>query len=167
MPVQVVIGIDPGKSGAIAIYRPSIRTLTIHDAPLLANTKGKTETDMHGLFLALRVIDISVMAVLERASPRPGEGSVGAFSFGRGYGAIQMALAVHGHQVRTVTPSIWKRHFGLIFSKGTPKAQIKAASRALAQQRFPELADHFKRVKDDGRAEASLIALYGLEALNA
>ena len=83
-----------------------------------------------------------------------------------GYGAIQMALAVHGHDVRYVTPAVWKRHFGLIFPKGTPKAQIKAASRALAQKRFPALADLFKRVKDDGRAEACLIALYGYEALH-
>jgi hypothetical protein len=32
-------------------------------------------------------------------------------------------------------------------------------------QRFPEIADQFKRVKDDGRAEAALIALYGREKL--
>ena len=165
MPVQVVIGIDPGKSGAIAIYRPQCQMLTVWNAPLLADPKGKAETDLHGLFNILRVIDGPVMAVLEQASSRPGEGSVSAFSFGRGYGAIQMALAVHGHQVRMVTPSVWKRHFGMIFAKGTPKAQIKAASRSLAQQRFPAMADHFKRVKDDGRAEASLIALYGMEAL--
>ena len=131
MPAQVVIGIDPGKSGAIAIYRPKDHVLTVWDAPLLANPKGKTETDLHGLLYILRVLDGPVMAVLEQASPRPGEGSVGAFSFGRGYGAIQMALAIHGHQVRMVTPSVWKRHFGLIFAKGTPKAQIDRKSTRL------------------------------------
>lgn len=166
MPVPIVfIGIDPGKSGAIALWRPAIGALTLHDAPLLANTKGKTETDLHGLLAALRVPDGDAIAVLEEAHPRPGEGAVGAFSFGKGYGAIQMALAVQGHEVRCVAPSVWKRNFGLIFPKGTPGPRVKAASRALAQQRFPAMAQHFARVKDDGRAEAALMALYALEAL--
>ena len=38
-------------------------------------------------------------------------------------------------------------------------------SRGMAMQRFPEFADKFKRVKDDGRAEATLIALYGKETM--
>jgi hypothetical protein len=37
----------------------------------------------------------------------------------------------------------------------------KNASRALASQFFPDCSDQWKRVKDDGRAEAALIAHYG------
>lgn len=161
----VFIGIDPGKSGAIAIWRPAISALTLYDAPLLANTKGKTETDLHGLLAILRIPDGDAVVLLEAASPRPGEGSVSAFTFGKGYGAIQMAIAAQGHEVRYVTPSVWKKHFGLIFPKGTGKPIIKAASRALAQQRFPAMAQSFARVKDDGRAEAALMAIYAVEAL--
>jgi len=79
------------------------------------------------------------------------------FRFGQGYGAIQMALAGHKIPTRLVTPSKWKSHFGLSRDKGV--------SRGLAMQRFPEQAQMFSRVKDDGRAEAALIALYGQEKM--
>jgi len=59
--------------------------------------------------------------------------------------------------VQYVTPSKWKAHFGLTRDKGV--------SRGMAMQRFPEYAEKFKRVKDDGRAEAALIALYGQETM--
>jgi len=69
-----------------------------------------------------------------------------------------MALAAHRIPVQYVTPSIWKKHFGLSKEKGV--------SRGFAIQRFPEHAESFQRVKDDGRAEAALIALYGKDKLS-
>jgi crossover junction endodeoxyribonuclease RuvC len=57
-----------------------------------------------------------------------------------------------------VTPAKWKKHFGLNRDKGV--------SRSKATERFPEYANLFSRVKDDGRAEAALIALYGAEQLS-
>lgn len=77
------------------------------------------------------------------------------FRFGQQVGAIEMAAAAHGHELRYVTPSTWKAHFGLSADKGV--------ARGYAMKRFPALADQLSRVKDDGRAEALLIALYGLE----
>jgi crossover junction endodeoxyribonuclease RuvC len=79
------------------------------------------------------------------------------FRFGETYGATQMAVAAHGMVMQYVPPTTWKKHFKLSRDKGV--------SRGLATQRFPDCADLFKRVKDDGRAEAALIALYGLETL--
>jgi hypothetical protein len=52
-----------------------------------------------------------------------------------------------------VDPSAWKKTMRLSTDKN--------ASRALASQYFPDCADQWARVKDDGRAEAALIALYG------
>jgi len=68
-----------------------------------------------------------------------------------------MAVTGHGYEVYYVTPAVWKKHFKLSKNKGV--------SRSLACQRFPEAADQFTRVKDDGRAEAGLIALYGAERI--
>jgi crossover junction endodeoxyribonuclease RuvC len=68
-----------------------------------------------------------------------------------------MALAAHQVPVQYVTPAKWKKYFGLSKNKGS--------SRGLAIQRFPQVSDKFSRVKDDGRAEAALIALYGKENL--
>ena len=41
------------------------------------------------------------------------------------------------------------------------RGKPKAASRGMATELFPDFADQFRRVKDDGRAEAALIARYG------
>ena len=62
-----------------------------------------------------------------------------------------------GYRVETVRPQEWKRHFGLV---GGDKGQ----SMKLARQRFPHLAHEFKRVtRDDGKAEALLLALFAKE----
>jgi crossover junction endodeoxyribonuclease RuvC len=58
-----------------------------------------------------------------------------------------------GIPLHIVTSGIWKRHFSL--------NSEKEKSRALALQTWPSRADLFKRKKDENRAEASLIALYG------
>lgn len=41
------------------------------------------------------------------------------------------------------------------------KRLAKTAARELASQKYPKQKDEFKRVKDDGKAEATLISLYG------
>ena len=155
---MVVIGIDPGYSGAIAIWRPAARALHLYDMPTVPNSKGKVELDLHTLYDLLAPEDDGPhMAVVEQVGAMRGQGVVSMFRFGQGYGAIQMALAGHKIPTQFVTPSKWKAHFGLTRDKGV--------SRGLAMQRYPERADMFKRAKDDGRAEAALIALYGQEKL--
>ena len=57
--------------------------------------------------------------------------------------------------VTFVSPSAWKRAVDLTLAS-------KDASRAEAIRRWPGNADIFARVKDDGRAEAALIATAGL-----
>lgn len=41
------------------------------------------------------------------------------------------------------------------------KRLAKSAAREVVSQKYPKQKDEFKRVKDDGKAEACLIALYG------
>ena len=165
MKPTTIFAVDPGKTGGIAVYRADLRQLSVYDMPLSAGKTGKTKTDNRALLDLLAPEDGRNIAIVEQVSPRPGEGSVSAFTFGRGYGAIEMACAALGHESYDVTPPVWKKHFGLIFPKGTAKALVKSASRALAQQRFPADARHFQRVRDDGRAESALIALYAAEVL--
>ena len=70
-----------------------------------------------------------------------------------------------GWPLHVVTPGKWKQHFGLARREWS-NAERKAASRAHATRMFPSHADLFVRVKDDGRAEAALIALYGAEKMH-
>ncbi len=153
---MLVLGIDPGFTGAIALYDPSTTHVTIGDMPLGKTPTGKSIIDYISLFEMLKP-DQPVRAVLEFVAARPGQGAPATFRFGQGYGALEMALAAHRIPTQKVTPAKWKKHFGLSKDKGI--------SRSYATERFPQYAESFKRVKDDGRAEAVLIALYGAEAL--
>ncbi len=77
------------------------------------------------------------------------------FNFGRGYGQIEGVLAALEIPVTLVTPQVWKRSLSV--------PADKSASRARAAQLWPGLAGTFSRVRDDGRAEAALIGLYGAQ----
>ncbi len=95
-------------------------------------------------------------AFIEYVGSRPGEGAVGAFAFGRSRGVVEGVLAACGVPAKHLAPATWKAAVGL------PKAS-KDASRSEAIRRWPAHAAFFARVKDDGRAEAALIAVAGLQ----
>ena len=154
---SIIVGIDPGQTGAIA-FLDTFGSIDVHDMPTYPNKKGKTDLNLYeiGSILKPRTGGRRI-AVIEQVHAMPKQGISSAFRFGEGYGALQMALMGHGYELNYVTPTQWKRHFGLNRNKGL--------SRGLATQRFPGSASSFTRVKDDGRAEASLIALYGAEKI--
>jgi len=155
----LICGVDPGKSGAIAFLEPVHMALTVHDMPLGKSTTGRDELDLRrlGEILNPPISAHRLIGVLERVRSMPTDGAVGAFTFGEGYGALRMAIIGLGYEDRYVTPVTWKKHFKLSKDKGV--------SRSYAASRFPGYAGYFARVKDDGRAEAALIALYGAEVL--
>jgi hypothetical protein len=65
-------------------------------------------------------------------------------------------LAAAGVRCQFLAPPTWKRAIGL------PPGRDKDASRAAAIQRWPARAELFSHKKDDGVAEAALIAIAGL-----
>jgi len=152
--MSIVVGIDPGLTGGIAFLGSS--GIDIHDMPVAPNAKGKLELDLFGLgsLLVPRSTNRNI-AILEQVHAMPGQGVSSVFRFGQGYGALQMAVIGHGYEVHYVPPATWKKYFGLSKDKGV--------SRGMASRRFPQAAHHFTRVKDDGRAEAALIALYATD----
>ena len=97
-------------------------------------------------------------AYVELVNARPGEGAVGAFSFGRSRGLVEGVLAAFNVPLRFLTPPTWKRVLGL----PTGRPGTKDAARSEAIRRWPARAVLFGRVKDDGRAEAALIAVAGM-----
>lgn len=153
---MIVLGIDPGLSGAIAALDLECGGLDVIDMPVVLSGKGKGIMDYHAL---ARLLDLpagrKVTAYIEQVHAMPKQGISSAFRFGEGYGALQMALVSKGFGLLYITPNQWKKHFGLNSDKGL--------SRSTACRRFPGSAELFARAKDDGRAEATLIALYGAE----
>jgi hypothetical protein len=76
-----------------------------------------------------------------------------AVTIAQAYGELKTCLFFAGIPTFEVDPSTWKKSMHLSADKN--------ASRALASQYFPDSADQWSRVRDDGRAEAALIAYYG------
>ena len=154
---MLIYGIDPGFTGAIALYWPDTGKLEVHDMPVMKNPKGKTIINPHGVLDILANEGGKSLAVIEQVSAMPGQGVSSMFRFGEGYGHLQMACAASKLPLQYVTAASWKKHFNL--------SRDKNVSRSLTMQRFPEQAQIFSRSKDDGRAEAALIALYAAEKL--
>lgn len=156
MSASAILGVDPGLSGAMALYDVD-GTLEIVDMPTLQLKKRVVDE-----YALARIIDNWSSRIrevwLEQVGTRPGEGAVGAFTFGRGYGLIRGVCAANFLSIIDVTPATWKRALRVPAEKDGARA---AASRA-----FPRHAEMWARVKDDGRAEAALIARYGMDQIS-
>lgn len=142
------VGIDPGKTGAIALIEDGV-VAAVDDMP----------ADAAGLYRLLhRDYPIYAEYVVEKvhAMPRNGVkmGAQSSFTFGFGCGVIEGVLASLELTFKYATPQLWKRRAGLI-------GEEKKASLALARERHPEAKAWLTRVKDIGRAEAILIAEFG------
>ena len=135
---MIFIGIDPGVSGGIALLRED-------GSVVRAVAMPATEAD---LFQLLSDLDRfsgpndsgPVKAVLERVSASPRMGVVSAFTFGKGYGALLMALTATRISFDLVSPSKWQPAMGVIYSGRAKQGQRdKNVSKRRAQQLFPSL----------------------------
>ena len=97
-------------------------------------------------------------AIVERVHAMPAQGVSSTFKFGHTAGRIDATVLLCGVPMRLVTPRQWKRYFRL--------GPDKEDARRLAIERHPRIADRLDRKKDEGRAEALLIATYHLEKRN-
>lgn len=154
---MVFAGIDPGKTGALAILYPDDfveffdvprNKLKGRDVPAYAEWQGVWSN-------ALGLAGVEYV-VIEDVGARPGQGVSSMFKFGRSLGFIHaIALNVRPRPaIKFTTPAQWKGKLGLLNSS-------KGASREKAVSLYPSVESRLTRVKDDGRAEALLIAHYG------
>jgi crossover junction endodeoxyribonuclease RuvC len=152
----MILGIDIGVQGAVAILDRTGALLEVHDLPVLKDGPAGRRAINAPLLAAIIFKSHADHAFVEGVGARPGEGAVGAFAFGRSRGVIEGVLAAAGVPITFVTPPAWKRAVGLTLAS-------KDASRAEAIRRWPGHAELFARVKDDGRAESALIAVAGIK----
>ncbi|WP_292530578.1 hypothetical protein [Methylocystis sp.] len=91
-----IIGVDIGVHGALALLSPDGELLEVADMPILRDgPKGRPA--VNGPLLADLVYRWHTgHAFIELVGPRPGEGAVGAFSFGRSRGLVEGVLAACG-----------------------------------------------------------------------
>lgn len=151
-----ILAIDPGLTGAWALYWPATGNLKIGDMPLTETGHRAYEVDGSKLAQIAREKNIA-LAVIERVHSMPKQGVASTFKFGQAYGAALACLQAWSLPVYKVPPQVWKRALGLT-------GKDKNAARLKALEAFPDFAFYFARKKDHGRAEAALLALWGAEA---
>lgn len=152
---MIVIGIDPGIKGALAVMEKG-RITSVQSLPTIATGVGsRREIDLPQLAHALDALGKHepVRVYIEQVGAMPGQGVASMFSFGRSYGGILGVLAGLFMSTTRVTPQQWKREF----SVGADKEQV----RRRASELLPDCAHYWPAKAHDGRAEAALIALYG------
>lgn len=140
-----VAGIDPGMSGAVALVDDG--EMHVEDMPVV----GKY---VAGVLLGQMLTDWSAeWVVIEDVASYPRQGVASVFKFGCAFGVALGAVGALMLPMTLVTPAQWKKDMRL--------SSDKDRSRQRATEGWPESADLFKRKKDDGRAEAVLLAEWG------
>jgi crossover junction endodeoxyribonuclease RuvC len=150
---HIIVGVDPGKTGAIALLDPHGRLIDAYDMPVV---DGRVSAPLLAGYEGWRSTPERFVAVIEDVHAMPGQGVTSMFSFGRSLGVAEAVFGTLGVRVEYVSPQRWKKALGL--------GRDKDDSRMQAIEHWPAEADLFARKKDNGRAEAALIALWYLKA---
>jgi hypothetical protein len=165
----IVAGADPGAEGAVALLdAETCRIQAIVDMP------------MSGTELRVRELALDLMAALdgrrlghlwiERQAAYAGSdrarrmGSTSAFNMGQRYMALKALSAAFGWPYEIVSAQKWKRHFNIAADKALA---LDCAGRLLPEDVgfWTPRRGYCTRAQAIGRAEASLIALYGVRVL--
>lgn len=151
-----VIGLDPGAHGAIATLDETRQLVDVVDMPSTAEANGRPATNAP-LLAAILARSHARVAFCEFVGPRPTDGSVAAFSFGRARGVVEGVCGALSIPIVFITPPVWKRLADI-----PPGVDHKDLARTRAIARWPAHAELFARKCDVDRAEACLIATAGL-----
>jgi crossover junction endodeoxyribonuclease RuvC len=153
----LVVGVDPGLSGALALLEATHSATTlldVIDVPIVGSG-AKQSVDVIALQEWL-LRHAPQRAFLERAQAMPKQGASSGFKYGRCTGSLEATLALCAIPIVVTEPSKWKRHFRL-------PGKDKEAARLQAIRLFPGEHRFFARKRDHNRSEAVLIGLYGLQ----
>lgn len=153
---MILVGIDPGKSGSVAVLKEN-QVLYVADCPVV----GK-EYDTASMAKIIRQIINQSMIMgselsvwVEKVHAMPKQGTVSMFNFGKGFGIWLGILSAFEVSYHLVAPQTWKS----IYLKDMPKE--KASSILVAKRTFPSSEKWLTLKKHHNRAEAILIAAYG------
>lgn len=166
-----ILGIDPGVSGALALFDESKTAASglrwvIEDMPIVGDP-GELNAPVLRNWLRHHAPDhafvelVNAMPVIvdRKTGQRKGMPATSSFRFGGMFFSIKAVLGCCDIPISLVTPAAWKRAAGL-------KGPDKEASRQRALQLFPDQAHPLRLKKHQNRAEAMLIARFGLVRLS-
>ena len=162
----MICGIDPGLNGSVFLLDSSQSSGQVFDMPTL-ELRHRREIDGAALVSILSdariehvfIEELWAMPFLGReggdGQARPGV--TAAFGMGKCYARPLGIMDALRLPYTAVPPVRWKKALSVPAGKD--------AARARASQLMPQFAHLWMRKKDDGRAEAALIALYGARQL--
>ncbi len=158
METMHVIGIDPGLGGAVAV----LPELKLYDTPIADLAAGGRQ------YLPALMADLlrpwaggKTTAFLEYQQAFPQQGVHSVFSIGMGYGIWLGVLGALKISVKIVRPTEWKKEM-LPGLGSVPKKKKKEAARLRALELYPGMSHMLNLVKHHDRAEALLLARYGV-----
>lgn len=145
---MLAIGIDPGKSGAIAAI-----SCDENNQPFRIRVVPFEPSAYRDLLSTC--VDERVVCCVEKVGAMPGQGVVSMFNFGHNLGFIEGLLQANKISYQLVPPQTWKKEFSLTGDK--------QSSIDVCKKLFPDvslLATTRSRKDNDGMAEALLMAEY-------
>ncbi len=152
--MTAVVGIDPGKNGAIALLLADGRLNQVIPMPTTGKGKG-SEIDQYTLVSILRtfqkIANDIVVAGIEEVHSMPKQGVSSSFDFGKSFGIALGAIAGATMAAHRVRPAEWKKTFTLT-------GKDKDMARGVASELWPDNAYEWKTKNRVDKAEACLIA---------
>jgi hypothetical protein len=150
---MTIIGIDPGASGAVAIWDKGISK--IYKCP-------KTANEMADIIIKTKHSEYvnknqSIHAYIEKVHAFPHDGRSSVFKFGQNFGQWIGILAACKVNTELVTPQRWMNYWKKKLNIDLPKDKPER------KRRLKELASHYTDKKVTlYNADAILITMYGL-----
>lgn len=166
----MIVGIDPGVTGAVAFFDPDKSPASglrwvVEDMPVVGDPAELNAPALRDLLCRfnpehafLEQVNAMPVIVNRATGARGGMGATSAFRFGGMYFGIKAIVACCDIPLTTVRPQAWKKLHGLA-------GPDKEADRQRALELFPDQVKVLSRKKDHNRSNAMLIASYGAATL--
>ena len=112
---MLIIGIDPGISGAICFFLNG-EVIDIIDMPSMADgKKNKRQVNSQQVFneISKRIKNFSkkeIIVVIEQVSAMPGQGVTSMFNFGQSFGVLKGICSAMQLSMYFVRPAKWKKY---------------------------------------------------------
>lgn len=149
---KIVIGIDPGSNGGIAVYDG--KNIKAYKMPETYPDIYETLKEIRDTYIA----NYEVIVYMENVGKgMPGQSSKATATFARHNGHLEMALYALGMRTEMVTPQKWMKHYSNSLGKSSDygKTEWKNRLKGLAQRLYPSIKVTL------WSADAMLIANYG------